>query len=49
MEKQQKMSVEELMKTDTPYCSRHGQIDPSLQARAKELVWEYNMSRPSEV
>ena len=48
MEKQQKMSVEELMKTDTPYCSRHGQIDPSLQARAKELVWEYNMSRPSE-
>lgn len=42
------MDISQLMKTNTPYCAKHGQIKPELQLRAKELVWEYNQTRPSE-
>ena len=42
------MDITELMKTQTPYYSQHGQIPQELQLKAKTLCWQYNQTSPAE-
>ena len=42
------MDIADIMKTQTPYCSQHGQIPQELQLKAKTLCWQYNQTSPAE-
>lgn len=36
------------MTSEKRYISRHEDIDPSLKEKAKNLLWQFNNSRPDE-
>ena len=42
------MTVEEMMKNEKGYACKYNVINPSLKAKAKKLLWEFNNSKPEE-
>ncbi|WP_251861327.1 sugar O-acetyltransferase [Clostridium sp. Marseille-Q2269] len=43
------MDFLEIMKENTAYCSYNSDMPTDLQLQAKELCWEYNQTKPSEM
>lgn len=42
------MTIEEIMKSSKGYISKYHAMNPSLKIKAKNLLWEFNNSKPDE-
>lgn len=42
------MTIKEIMTSNKPYISKYGKMDESLKTKAKNLLWEFNNSRPDD-
>ena len=42
------MTIKEIMTSNKPYISKYGKMDESLNTKAKNLLWEFNNSRPDD-
>ena len=42
------MTNKEIMTSKKPYISKYGKMDESLKTKAKNLLWEFNNSRPDD-
>ena len=42
------MTIKEIMTSNKPYISKYGKMDETLKTKAKNLLWEFNNSRPDD-
>ena len=42
------MNIKEMITSNKPYISKHEDMDPTLKTKAKNLLWEFNNSKPDE-
>ena len=42
------MTIKEIMTSNKPYISKYGKMDETLKTKAKNLLWEFNNSRPGD-
>ena len=42
------MNVKQMITSNKPYISKHEDMDPKLKTKTKNLLWEFNNSKPDE-
>ena len=42
------MNIKEMITSNKPYISKHEDMDTTLKTKAKNLLWEFNNSKPDE-